>query len=303
LPSCILNNLDRRLSTEDSTKKDHPLEHENGKNSFISLLKGGVETSESKEKGPLHGQNIPSWFTLFAELSRNIKDSLEKMKSFAHLSREKFSDPEYGEYFFKTLSKDIAKADAVLNCFVNYLKINSPVPRTNTVHIILEEVLKNYENLFEEKKIRIFKKQYEENLPETSLHDEQLRFIINSLLQYAIPSIPPQGSIGFLTRSFEAQEVKEAEKSLLQKDGKYIEVLIGFTCYAKGSEPLETLLVNPVPSQQERDDFILRLVKEIIKMNRGMMKIKVDDEKPITLLSLILPMERRRMVHYQSTTA
>lgn len=303
MPSSSLNYSDRRLNTEDSRKKDPFFEQQNVENSFISLLKGGAKTPESKEKPPPDEQNISSWLTLFAELSRSIKDSLEKIKSFVHLSREKFSDQEYGEFFYRTISNDIAKTDALLNCFANYLKINSPLPRANTVHIILEEVLKKYENLLEDKKIKIFKKQYAENLPETSLHDEQLRFIINSILQYAIPSIPPQGSIGFLTRSLEAQEVEDGGKSPLQKDGKYIEILTGFNGYKNGSDQLEAVLVNPASPQKERDDFILRLVEEIIKVNRGMMKITVDKEKPITLISLIFPIERRRMVEYQSTTA
>jgi hypothetical protein len=225
------------------------------------------------------------------------------MRSFVRLSREKFGDREYGEFFYRTISNDIAKADALLSCFANYLKVNSPIPRANTVHIILEEVLKKYENLLEEKRVVIFKKQYEENIPETSLHDEQLRFIIDSILQYAVPSIPPQGNIGFLTRSLQAQEVENVGNSPLQKDAKYIEVLFGFTCYKSGGEPLEVVLENPVPPQKEEDDFILRLVEEVIKMNRGMMKIRVDSEKPITLISLILPIERRRRVQYQSTTA
>ena len=54
----------------------------------------------------------------------------------------------------------------------------------------------------EDKKIKIFKK-LEKDLPETVVHDEQLKYILNALLQYAIPSIPPHGSIGFLTKSFE----------------------------------------------------------------------------------------------------
>jgi len=284
-------------------EKDRSFEQENVENSFISLLKGGAKTPESKEKRPPDEQNISSWLTLFAELSRGIKDSLEKIKSFVHLSREKFTDHEYGEFFYRTISNDIAKTDALLSCFANYLKINSPIPRANTVHIILEEVLRKYENLLEEKKVNIFKKQYEENIPETSLHDEQLRFIINSILQYAIPSIPSQGSIGFLTRSLEAQEVQSGGKSPMPKDGKYIEVLIGFTCYKNEGEQLEAVLGNPAPPQKEKDDFILHLVEEIIKVNRGMMKIRVDPEKPITLISLILPIERRKKVNYQSTTA
>ncbi len=279
------------------------LEQENGKNSFLSLLKGEDKINELKERDSVTVQNIPSWFTLFAELFSNIKDTLEKIKSIAHLSREKFSDTEYAEFFYKTIIKDIAKTDSVLNCFADYLKINSPIPKINTVHILLEEVLKNHEDILGEKKIKIFKKQYEENLPETSVHDEQLKFILDSVLQYAIHSIPPQGSLGFLTRFFEGQETREEGKTLSQSDGKYIEILVAFTGYEKGSHPFETELVNPAPQQGGMDDFVLRLAEEIIKKNRGMIKFKVDDEKPITLISLTLPVERRKMVHYQSTTA
>ena len=300
MPLYPLNNSDRRPGTEDSIVKDPFCEQENGKNSLISLLMGGAKTPESKEKPPLDEQNIPSWLTLLAELSRGIKDSLEKIKSFVHLSREKFGDADYAEYFCKTISGDISKTEAVLNCFTNYLRINSTLPKTNTVHHILEEALKYYENALEDKKI---KKQYEENLPETSLRDEQLRFIITSILQYAIPSIPLQGGIGFLTRSFEAGKVVDGGKSLFQKNEKYIEVLAGFTGYQNGSQQLENILVNPVSPQRENDDFMLHLVEEIIKTNRGMMEIKVDGEKLITMISFVFPTDKRRTVHYQSTTA
>ena len=303
MPLYPLNNSDRRLSTEDSFVTDPFFGQENGKNPFISPLRDGAKTPESKEKSLPDEQNIPSWLTIFAELSHSIKDSLEKIKSVVHLSREKIGDAEYADYFHKTISEHISKTEAVLNCFTTYLKINSPLPRVNTVHLILEEALKFYEKTFADKKIKVFKKQFEENLPETSLHDEQLKFIINSILQYAIPSIPPHGKIGFLTRSFESQEVVDGGKSPLQKNEKYIEVLTGFTGCQNGRQQLETILVNPASPHKEKDDFILHLVEEIIKMNRGMMEIKADDEKLMTMISLILPMEKRRTVHYQSTTA
>jgi hypothetical protein len=47
----------------------------------------------------------------------------------------------------------------------------------------------------------------------------------------------------------------------------------------------------------------LHLAEEIIKMNRGVMEINADDEKLITIISLILPVQKRRPVQYQSTTA
>ena len=302
MPLSPLNNSDRRLSTEESIVKVPILEQDDGENSLISLLKGGTETSESKEENPFDKQNTPSPLGLFSELIRNINDSLEKIKSFAHLSREKFGDPEYADYFYKTISNDIVKTEVVLNCFDYYLKINSPLPRTNRVHLLLEEALQYYENEFEDKKIKVFKTRYEKNLPETNLHDEQLRFIINSILQYAVPSIPLHGRIGFLTRPLEVQKGMETGTSPLQKDEKYVEILTGFTGYQNGSQPLETVLATPAPPPKERDDFILHLVAEMIERNRGMMRIKVDDEKLITMISLILPMERRR-THYLSTTA
>ena len=303
MPLYPINNSDRRLSTGDSIVRGPILEQDNGENSLISLMKGGAETSESKEKNPIDKQNTPSPLALFAELFRNIKDNLEKIKSFAHLSREKFGDPEYADYFYKTISKDIVKTEALLNSFDYYLKINSPLPRTNRVHLLLEEALQYYENELEDKKIKVFKKRYEESLPETNLHDEQLRFIINSILQYAVPSIPLQGSIGFLTRPLEAQEVdgkrnvSVTERREIHRDSHWFHGL------SKRESPLEAVLQTPAPPQKERDDFILHLVAEMIERNQGMMRIKVDDEKLITMISLILPMERRRTLHYLSTTA
>jgi hypothetical protein len=94
-----------------------------------------------------------------------------------------------------------------------------------------------------------------------------------------------------------------AGKSPLRKNEKYIEVLTGFTGYQNGSQPVEHLWVTPVSAQKEKNDFVLHLVEEIIKLNRGVMEIKADGEKFITMISLILPMEKRETAHYQSTTA
>jgi hypothetical protein len=78
LPLYPLNNSDRRLSTEDSFVTDPFLGQENGTNPLISPLKEGARAPESKEKSLPDEQNIPSWLTIFAELSHGIKDSLEK---------------------------------------------------------------------------------------------------------------------------------------------------------------------------------------------------------------------------------
>jgi hypothetical protein len=44
----------------------------------------------------------------------------------------------------------------------------------------------------------------------------------------------------------------------------------------------------------------LLLVKEIVRKNHGVMKFEVDEKKPRTQISLIFPIERRRVVNYQT---
>jgi len=43
----------------------------------------------------------------------------------------------------------------------------------------------------------------------------------------------------------------------------------------------------------------LRLIKEIIQKNEGMMKFEVNEKKPRTVISLKFPIERRKLIYYQ----
>jgi hypothetical protein len=47
-------------------------------------------------------------------------------------------------------------------------------------------------------------------------------------------------------------------------------------------------------------DLILRFVKEVVQRNQGMMKIEGDEKKAKTFISLRFPVERRKVVYYQS---
>ena len=187
----------------------------------------------------------------FIELVHRIKNPLVSIKTFTQLLREKFNDGEFRDYFYRIVTEDIEKIDSVLNGLLNYIKINTPVEKTNTVHLILEEMLKKYEARLEEKRIRVFKK-FEKDLPETVVHDEQLRYILNSILQYALPSIPPEGSIGFLDQIAQCLK-KERGRAIasVRKDGRFIEILIVFTGYKKPVEQFETVLGIPALQQDE----------------------------------------------------
>ena len=52
--------------------------------------------------------------------------------------------------------------------------------------------------------------------------------------------------------------------------------------------------------KEEPLDLILRFVKEVVQRNQGMMKIGGDEKKAKTFISLRFPVERRKVVYYQS---
>jgi len=269
---------------------------------FSSILnKEDIEESISEEEAPSNGQNGLSLSLYYVELVNRIKASLSAMKTFAFLSRDNFKDQELGEEFYKIVNEDIGKTISLLDCFNDYINFSTPMIKKNTVNTFVEEVIKKHESQFEEKKIKIIKKQFEKDLPETIVPDEHLRYILNSIIQYILLSIPSNGSVGFLTRFFDVEAFKGKERNQLQKDGKYLEILVVSTGYEKWGDQVEVVPGTSAYYQQEEAiELILKLAKEIIKKNKGMMRFKIYDEKPMTFISLILPIERRNVVHYPS---
>lgn len=240
-------------------------------------------------------QEPPFLSSFMIELIERIKNTFVTMRGYTQISREKFSDREFGEYYYRTVNEDIDKMDMVLNSLLHYMKVQNPVRKTNTVHHLLEEVLKKYQAKLDEKGIRIIKK-FENDLPETIVPDEQLRYIFSSIIQYAITSTPPGKSIGLSTKSLTSRGETES-KNLFQKDGRYIDVTIVF------SGPLQsTLQGSSTPSlkKEEPSMLILRFVKEVVQRNHGVMRMGTDEKKTRTILSLRFPVERRKIFYYPS---
>ena len=52
--------------------------------------------------------------------------------------------------------------------------------------------------------------------------------------------------------------------------------------------------------QEEAIHLILKLMRQIVTKNRGIVRHKVYDNKPMTFISLILPIEKRNVVRYPS---
>ena len=285
--------------SKDLTEKDLLFETENESESFITFLKKAhAMSAESKPQSFPSEENTNILSLFLIELVHRIKNPLVSIKTFTQLLREKFSDGEFREHFYRIVTEDIGKIDSVLNHLLTYIKINTPIEKKDTVHFILEEILKRHEGQLQERNIKIFKN-FEKDLPETTVHEEQLRYILDALLQYALPSIPPSGSIGFLTKSFDGRtEANEGNQSQ-KKHGRYIEILIVFTGYKKPVEQFGSVLGIPALQKEEAVELELRLIKEIIQKNQGMMKFEVNEKKPRTIVSLKFPIERRKLIYYQ----
>lgn len=270
---------------------------ENERRSFASASGiGGIEFLKSKIDFLSSEQNAPFLSSFFIELIERIKKTLSSIKGYAQISRGKFSDREFGEYFYRAVTGDIEKMDMVLNGLVDYVKLNTPIQKADTVHQFIEEFLRKHQAKFDEKGIKLFKK-FEKGLPETIVPDEQLRYILSSVLQYAIGSIPSNGSIGLSTRSFIVEKEVRQDLSLFQKDSRYIEISVVLVGYRK---PTEQGIGTQKLHNEEPLDLILRFVKEVVERNQGRMRIEADEKKAKTFIILRLPVERRKVVYYPS---
>jgi len=235
----------------------------------------------------------------FVELLDRFKHTLGSVKTFTHLSREKLHDAEFREYFYRVMNEDIEEIESVINSLLSYIKINTPIVKTNTVHMVIDETLKRYESQLNSRKIKIIKK-FEKELPETIVHETQLKYIFSCILEFAMPFTLPNGSIGFLTKIIDLPKGAEENKSLPQRDGHYVELVIVFAGYKKLSEQSDATIGASSAQKEEKMDLKLLLVKEIVRKNHGVMKLEVDEKKPRTQISIIFPIERRRVVYYQA---
>lgn len=281
-------------------ERDLLFETENESNAFMNFLKKAEGRFPGLNPSGLLREPQANSLSLFLmELVHRIKNPLVSIKTFNQLLRDRFTDQEFREQFYRIVTEDIEKIDGILNGLLSYVKINNPLEKKDTVHSILEDVLKSHEGDLEDKKIKIFKN-FEKNLPETIVHDEQLKYILNALIQYALPSIPPRGSIGILTKSSDSPKETAGERKSFERDGKTIEILIVFTGYKRPIEKFETVLgISGVP-KEESIELELRLVKEIIQKNHGRMRFQINEKKPRTIITLTFPAERRKLIYYQA---
>ena len=238
--------------------------------------------------------------SLIIELIHRTKSTLNTIDRLTQLSREKFEDKQFRQFFYKAISKDIEKHNLVLNTFLRYIQSTTPIPKSGTLIKLIEEGLKKHEVGLEEKRIRIFK-QFEKDPPETIVPDEQLKFILDSLFQYAVVLMPSDGEIEFRVKSVPLPRDSIEGQEFLKRGGKCIEIVIAFTGYRKPMAQSGKESGPPSLQQEVSSDLVYRLVEMTVNRNQGTIEFKVDETGSKNTIILRFPIERRKVVYYQLT--
>ena len=253
--------------------------------------------TESKKEG-LPNEPGPSFMDSFlVEMVHSIKNALASVYHATVLTMDKYDDLEIRKRSRTQVKEEIKKIDSVLNTLLNFIHVNTPISKASTLYVILEEILEASAKQLRQKDIKIYKK-YDNDLPDTFIHPEQVRFILHSTLQYAILSTPPDKVVGFLMKSSNSNNGTGAEKPSPENDRRYIEVMIGFDGDGRPGNHSEN--VSEIPGDQDNKgmaDLILRLAKDLLERNHGMM---IETRKRSeTILTLRFPVERRKVVYYE----
>jgi len=236
---------------------------------------------------------------LLIQLILHVRRALGSIRDVTDLSRGKFRDKEFGDFFCRSIGKEIEISDLLLNSLLNYIKTSAPIEKTNTVHTLIEHVLAKCRAQLEEKNIRT-SETFEENLPETVVPDEQLKYILNCVLLHAVASTPPNGSIGFLTKSFSLKRGAGGVQAFFEKVERFAEIRVVFSSDKKPGG-WSRRISEGIPSLQKDEGFglLLRLAKELVLRNQGMIKFERDEEKAQMIISLGFPAERRKVFFYE----
>jgi hypothetical protein len=261
----------------------------------LNALLGQLEPKRPIPKEQTSQRDVaPSTPSHVSDLLSHTKHHLAGMKAFAVFAKDKFQDPELGMRYQKVFLRRIDEAMSLLNSYDGYLFLSNPTRKTNTINRLFEEILTKHKEQFEDQQIEIIKKQFAEDLPETTVPEAQLEYILDSLMQYITHSTSPHGNLGLLTRLVDGPKRIEDENDLQREDRNYVEILFVFTTRDKKSDH---------PSSNHGGQgmgLILLLVEEIIGKNKGFMEVKPSDKNPMTFISLRLPVERRNVFEFRS---
>lgn len=257
--------------------------------------KGNTPSTASSPKAAEHGEDIRKpegnvfiSSTFLVDLISSVSRSLKEVIHRAQIYEKKYANNGLNECFLQIRS-DLAKIEVLFENLLQYNKIVTPMRKKNTVHNLIETILKKYQPVFEKRETLIFRR-FEKDLPEVIVPEEQLGYILNSVLQYILGSLPCGGGISFSTKSFLIQENEKERKPLLEQNTRWVEILLVFTRYGSSTEKAKSLIgIEERQTDQNPLDLILQLAKKMVDKNSGLMTFELAVERNKSSISIVLP--------------
>jgi hypothetical protein len=227
-----------------------------------------------------------------------VKSRLESIQKLTQLSRDRLSDKELAEFLHRRITEHIRGSGLLLDSLLSYFQVTTPIKKRETVNILIGEVLKKNQAQLKEKEVKLFKK-LERDLPEIIIPEEPLKFVLKSILQYGVTSMPVHETLGLSTRSFFLQK-PPPEQALFGRGGQHVEITLFFTGCKKPVEPLQEGTESKAVQKEDRLDLLLKMVNETVRRNRGVMKLHRDEKEAKLSISLEFPVERRRAFYHSN---
>jgi hypothetical protein len=242
-------------------------------------------------------KSIPLSPLFLLEALGDIKKAVGSIYKIGLLSMEKSDNIEDREHSWKAMAQGFDQIVSIVNMLSSYTNVTCPIVKRDTIHCILEEILESNERELRARQIEL-KKTLGEGLPETIFQDEQVRFILNLVLQYTILSTPSGGRIEIATQ-FVNNEKEQDLSSIDPLRNKYSEILISslHPDYSLNESP--GALEVPIIERDDTSHFILRLIREMVRRNQGTIDFQMDQTKSRTRISLRFAVERRRVSYYR----
>ena len=256
----------------------------------------GIPTA-SKEHSVSNGEIVSLSSSCLIQMVQDIKVAISSMVRSSLVGLEKADDADLKKHSKSTIMKDYRKVDLVLRMLLSYIRMSQPMVKKETIHEILEELLTGSERDFQARSIVITKK-YHDQLPETTMHEEELRFILGSVLQYAILATPVNGEITVVTQPIHLHKSPEEEK-IVSLRGRYSEVSIRCSHHNEqmggGGKVPEALS----SSQEEGVHSVLLVIQELMQKSQGSFELETDRKELRKQITLRFPAERRQAVYYK----
>ncbi len=251
----------------------------------------------SKEQNLADGENVSVSPSCLTEMVQDIKKGLASLVRTALLGVEKANDAEFKRLSRDSVMKDYKKIDLVLRMLLSYIRMSQPILKKDTIHAILEEVLAGREKELRAKSITVVRK-YHDQILETTVHEEQLRFILGSILQYTILATPAGGEISVVTKPVHLQKSLEEDRIVPLK-GRYSEVSISYSYPGEKVTELGKGVEPPNFQQEEGLHSVVLVVRELVQKSQGSCEFEVDKKELRRRITLRFPAERRQAVYYK----